>query len=395
MDVYQHDFTKGPVCTNCGRSRSQQEQDPVMCSAPNEKEQAVQPQIKTEVDQNGGSDSSPHEGVIPGLTSIVVVAHMKSYPLFHMTGNALGSVKEHTLLPFEIILVDNGSQIKMEPEKFLVDKVIRNEDNVGVSKAWNQGIRVSQGEYIVLLNNDALVFDNWLKDFQKALTKLDLVMATPMYGKPFARAVEARELRSSWVYPVPVPIEGTFDDFKDFSCVGFKRQMVRDLFDYETANGLETTPNGLFDERFFAYAEDSDLLRRMDQAGMKYASTKLVNTFHIIGATSNEIPETPKILNRSKDQFKEKYEQQVLPMAVEDHVAEAHNKADSNFIRTAETGDRVYFVEDKTAHWVRNPETLKALGGNLDTVKQLGHEEYLELEIGDPIGVNDVSKYKS
>ena len=42
---------------------------------------------------------------------------------------------------------------------------------------------------------------------------------------------------------------------------------------------------GMFDEQFFSYASDSDLFKRMDQAGKKYASTKAVAIHHIIDAT--------------------------------------------------------------------------------------------------------------
>src|SRR3989304_6246180 len=125
----------------------------------------------TQTSPSGVETDNP--ALIPGLTSIIILCHNTDYSLFHYTGNCIGSIKEHTTLPYEIILVDNGSPIK--PDKlsnYNVDKVVVNEENKGVAYGWNQGIRVSSGEYICLLNNDAQVFDLWLEDLQEALQKI-------------------------------------------------------------------------------------------------------------------------------------------------------------------------------------------------------------------------------
>ena len=64
---------------------------------------------------------------------------------------------------------------------------------------------------------------------------------------------------------------------------------------------------GTFDEQFFVYLEDLDFLKRMDEAGKKYASTKKVNTYHVIGGTSTGMVETPDLMNESREKFKEKW----------------------------------------------------------------------------------------
>ena len=40
--------------------------------------------------------------------------------------------------------------------------VIANASNRGFPAAINQGLQVARGEYLVLLNNDAVVTDGWL-----------------------------------------------------------------------------------------------------------------------------------------------------------------------------------------------------------------------------------------
>lgn len=300
LDAYSHDFSQGKTCFSCGRSWTEQENNPVMCE--NVLERVIEnTDYKEPVEEKV---SIPQEEEIKGLTSIIVVGYLTNYPLFHYTGNCLGSIREHTDLPYEIIYIDNGSPIKMEPKDITADKIIVNKENIGVAKAWNQGIRVATGEYIVLLNNDAMVFDNWLEDFQESLDKVDLVMATPMYGSPFARASEALQRRAIWENE---PIEVSFDDFADFSCVGFKQQTVRDLHRLEEAQGFPTVDNGLFDEQFYLYCEDVDVRKRLERVGMTCKSTRRVNTFHIVHATGNMMPNDAEIMNESKRKFEEKW----------------------------------------------------------------------------------------
>lgn len=241
------------------------------------------------------TDEFPQSNV-KGLTSIIIPAYFLTYPLFHQTGNCIGSIREHTdsvKTPYEIILVVNGDTgIKSKPEDYLVDKVIENPENLGFSKAVNQGIRVAKGEYIAIVNNDVQVYDYWLEDFIECLNNgLDLVQATPMYGKPFARATESFTLRQD---TMNLSIGETFKDFVDFSCVCTRKDLFREI--------------GVFDEEFFMYGEDLDFLRRMDKVGKKHKSTTRVNTHHIIGSTSSGVAETPELMNKAGELLKQKYE---------------------------------------------------------------------------------------
>ena len=231
--------------------------------------------------------------IIEGLTSIIIPAYFNSYQMIHLTGDCIGNIREYTdksKTPYEIVLVSNG---KLPPDlefaKQYVDKIIENEENLGFAKAVNQGIRVSQGEFIVIMNDDVKVFDHWLEDFKEALQFKDLVTATPMYalGNPWKRAVEAREFREA-----NMDSQKALNDFEDFSCVIMKRTV------------LETI--GLFDEGFFYSCEDVDFKERMKKAGLTYASSKKISTHHVGSAT--DIPRKAEIMNESKAKFKEKWE---------------------------------------------------------------------------------------
>jgi len=83
---------------------------------------------------------------------------------------AIDSVRKQTLNPFEIIVVDDGSidgtQAWLEDEFPFVKCIYQN--NSGVSRARNNGIRSAQGSWIALLDSD----DEWLPDKLEQQVKL-------------------------------------------------------------------------------------------------------------------------------------------------------------------------------------------------------------------------------
>lgn len=71
---------------------------------------------------------------------------------------------------YEVIVVDNASedstpelceQYKSKHSNFTF---IRNDENLGFAKACNQGIESRKGKHALLLNNDIVVTENWLKE---------------------------------------------------------------------------------------------------------------------------------------------------------------------------------------------------------------------------------------
>lgn len=69
-------------------------------------------------------------------------------------------------MPFEIIMIDNGSadgSPDMVRECYAGVKLISNVSNVGFARACNQGIGLSRSEYILLLNSDTVVHGDALE----------------------------------------------------------------------------------------------------------------------------------------------------------------------------------------------------------------------------------------
>ncbi len=87
-----------------------------------------------------------------------------------------GSDAEET----EIIVVNNASvdtteeYLKTSPEIIS----IHNTENLGFGKAVNMGIKIAKGEWVVILNDDALVPHNFLKKFSADCKEYERISGT-------------------------------------------------------------------------------------------------------------------------------------------------------------------------------------------------------------------------
>ena len=92
--------------------------------------------------------------------SIIVVA----WNVRELLYNCLKSVYDQTKgIDFEVIYVDNASEdgsVEMVQKEFPEVKLIRNDKNEGFIRANNQGIEISSGRYVLLLNSDTIILDN-------------------------------------------------------------------------------------------------------------------------------------------------------------------------------------------------------------------------------------------
>jgi GT2 family glycosyltransferase/acetyltransferase-like isoleucine patch superfamily enzyme/2-polyprenyl-3-methyl-5-hydroxy-6-metoxy-1,4-benzoquinol methylase/Flp pilus assembly protein TadD len=101
---------------------------------------------------------------IAGLTSIIILG----YNQLALTKACLESIEKFTTVPYEIIIVDNGSNNEtieyFQQYNDVRDhvQVIFNGGNRGFAAGNNQGLALARGEYVLLLNNDTVVTDGWL-----------------------------------------------------------------------------------------------------------------------------------------------------------------------------------------------------------------------------------------
>jgi GT2 family glycosyltransferase/glycosyltransferase involved in cell wall biosynthesis len=83
----------------------------------------------------------------------------------------LESILAHTDIPYELIIVDNGS---LDETTSLLDRLenvttIKNEGNLGFIKGCNQGASKAKGKYLLFLNNDITVTPGWLSKLVRTI----------------------------------------------------------------------------------------------------------------------------------------------------------------------------------------------------------------------------------
>jgi glycosyltransferase involved in cell wall biosynthesis len=102
---------------------------------------------------------------VRGLTSIIIPC----WNQLAFTQQCFNALKNHTRLPWELIVIDNGSTdgtaVYLSGVRDMAAvpvTIVSNTQNLGFPAAVNQGLQLARGEYLVLLNNDVVVTDGWL-----------------------------------------------------------------------------------------------------------------------------------------------------------------------------------------------------------------------------------------
>jgi GT2 family glycosyltransferase len=201
------------------------------------------------------------------LTSIVIAV----YNQLAYTKQCLEAIHKSTLIPFELIIIDNSSSDgTAEFLKGVNASVITNETNQGCAIAWNQGIKISRGLYVVILNNDVLVTPGWLDALIQFIEGTGHGIVSPSvregnmnydllnYSKSFTEIC-----RRAWRPDVS-------------GCCMLIRRSVFDQI-------------GLFDEQFFVGHEDTDFIWRCKSAGFTIGMTGSALVHHFSQTTQNQI----------------------------------------------------------------------------------------------------------
>jgi GT2 family glycosyltransferase/multisubunit Na+/H+ antiporter MnhE subunit len=212
--------------------------------------------------------------------SVIIV----NYNVKYFLEQCLISVyKALTDIPAEVWVIDNNSvdgSVEMVRQKFPQVELIANTENTGFSVANNQAIKVSKGEYVLLLNPDTVVEE---ETFIKCIQFMDEHMDAGALG---VRMIDGKGKflpESKRGLPTPeVALYKMFGLNKIFkNSKKFGKYHLSYLPEHET-NEVEVLAGafmfirkktlnevGLLDETFFMYGEDIDLSYRIINGGYK------------------------------------------------------------------------------------------------------------------------------
>jgi len=194
----------------------------------------------------------------------------------------------------EVIVVDNNSidgSNAMVKKKFPEVKLFENKENLGFSKANNQGIKKSSGEYVLLLNPDTVVEDD---TFLKVVGFMDAHQEAGALGVKMVDGAGKFLPESKRGLPTPEAafykmfgISALFPHSKRFSKYHLGYLDENEIHEVEILSGAFMLLRkkvldeiGLLDETFFMYGEDIDLSYRVIKAGYKnyyFPKTRIIH----------------------------------------------------------------------------------------------------------------------
>lgn len=225
------------------------------------------------------------------ILSIITI----SYNTADITIDCLNSIlKDKGLkeIPYEIIIIDNNSHddslVKIEKfknslkDKNCQIKIIANDFNGGFGKANNQGIKIAEGNYILLLNSDTIILHsaisqslNWLCSHPESsictaqlLNKDQTIQASggffPNLGNVFTWCLSFDDL--PLINKIIKPLHPHTPNFytKDrFYLTDHRQDWVTGAF-LLTRKSLLDKVKG-FDESYFMYGEEVELCYRIQK----------------------------------------------------------------------------------------------------------------------------------
>lgn len=207
--------------------------------------------------------------------------------------------------PHEVIIADNAStddSVSYLERNFPKIKIIRNDRNYGYANGYNAALKHVKAEYLVLLNNDVELTENWLQpilnlmESDKKIAACQPKLLDYNSRNMFEYAGAAGGFIDNLGYPfckgrIFNSIESDLNQYNGnhevFWASGACMVIKADLF--WKVNG--------FDGDYFAHMEEIDLCWRLKNIGYKIYASSESQVYHVGGGTLNKVNARKTFLN--------------------------------------------------------------------------------------------------
>ena len=209
--------------------------------------------------------------------------------------------KETRETEFEVIVPDNGStdgSVEMIRREFPQARVIENGKNLRFAKGNNVGMEASRGEYVLILNPDTIIHDGALDKvvaFAEKHPEAGAVGCRVVFADgSFQRCMRPLNTpRSEWFSALGLGwlarISGWFHAGEYIGWDGNSERTVGWLAGcFLLVRGELLQRLGGFDPQFFYYFEDTDLCKRIWDAGYKILYTPEARITHLVGESTKK-----------------------------------------------------------------------------------------------------------
>lgn len=242
--------------------------------------------------------------------SIVIV----NYNTKKLTVDCIKSIrKSRPKIKYEVIVIDNGSVdgskdvFKKLKRGNIIDKLIVNRNNKGFAKATNQGLKVSKGEYKLLLNSDTVVNKEVLDkivDFARRNKNAGVI-------GPKLILKDGSIQESCFNFPTIGNAIREYWFGKPYAYSNFApKDKIPLAVDAIVGAAFLITPKaykkiGMLNEKYFMYFEDLDYCREIKKKGMKTYYLPNIKVKHLHGATGKTMrrDEVYKMLHLSSKNY--------------------------------------------------------------------------------------------
>lgn len=245
-----------------------------------------------------------HSQKVPDLSVIIV-----NHNTVDLLRDSLTSLRtEGEVLELQVIVVDNGSgdgSPEMVAEQFPNVTLIRNRSNEGFAKPNNQGLKIAEGRYVMLLNSDTIVKPQSLKKLVAFMDRHpDAGACGPRLLNPDGTLQRScRSFPSLWRHFCDMSglenlLPGIFGNFETRFAHDRDAEVDQPMGAALLVRADVVRQVGTLDEQFKIYYNEVDWCRRITKAGWKIFFVYDAEIIHYGGKTT-------EMTNRSLQQFDE------------------------------------------------------------------------------------------